>query len=152
VYSGVARTHASLSVYAICLSTAVRTALHCTALHCTAPHCTSPLRTALHCTALVRYAGHVLLRTSAAQCAILVDYSQRRFSLPVLALPAHSPRGSRQGLCNGRAVCSSVCHAASAGLLLSARRTADIDQLLHVASAAGAPCSGAQQQMRAVPR
>jgi len=43
-------------------------------------------------------------------------------------------------------------HAASAGLLLSARRTADIDQLLHVASAAGAPCSGAQQQMRAVPR
>jgi len=77
------------------------------------------------------------------------------FHFLFLALPAHSPRGSRQGLCNSRLSVSPVIrlpHAASAGLLLSARRTADIDQLLHVASAAGAPCSGAQQQMRAVPR
>ena len=44
-------------------------------------------------------------------------------------------------------------HAAAAGLLLWARRSGDIDRLLHGRrSAAAAPQHGAQQQMRAVPR
>ena len=130
---------ASLSVYAR-LSVIQLCAPHRTALHCTALHWSATPDTCFYERQL-RSARYSLITVS-------VD-----FHFLFLALPAHSPRGSRQGLCNGRAVCQSRhSPAASAGLLLSARRTADIDQLLHVASAAGAPCSGAQQQMRAVPR
>jgi len=42
------------------------------------------------------------------------------------------------------------CHAAAAGLLLCARRAADVDRLLHGRRSAAAPAP--QQQIRAVSR
>ena len=89
MYSGVARTlRPSVSTRSVC-RTPVRT---------------SPLRTALHWSATPDTCFYERQLRSAQYSLITVSVD---FHFLFSALPAHSPRGSRQGLCNSRAVCQS---------------------------------------------